>query len=125
MILSLWEREMHPITCTEQQQDLHAQVLVIGHLQSDKLVTDLQHLLTLVVHEGQLHTLSGRKERKTARYTDQAESSVTHPVIQVSTTCSSGDASTTVRKETELKWVLMDFLNLTSTNSQPIFLSAS
>lgn len=50
------------ITCTEQQQHLHAEVLLVGHLQSDKLIADLQHLLTLVVHEGQLHALSERGE---------------------------------------------------------------
>lgn len=51
------------VTCTEQQQDLHAQVLVMWHLQSDELVTDLQHLFALVGHEGQLHPLSERRER--------------------------------------------------------------
>lgn len=48
---------MSLITCAEQQQDLHAQVLLVGHLQSDELVADLQHLLALVVHERQLHAL--------------------------------------------------------------------
>lgn len=60
----IFQREACSITCTEQQQDLHAQVLVIGHLQSDKLITDLQHLLALVGHKRQLHTLSERRERK-------------------------------------------------------------
>lgn len=50
-------------TCAEQQQDFHAQVLFIGHLQPDKLITDLQHLLTLVVHEGHLHSLAEKRER--------------------------------------------------------------
>lgn len=49
---------MQSVTCAEQQQDLHAQVLVVGDLQPDKLVADLQHLLALVGHEGQLHSLS-------------------------------------------------------------------
>ena len=47
-------------TCAEQQQHLHAQVLVVGHLQPDKLAGDLQHLLTLVRHVGQLHPGPGR-----------------------------------------------------------------
>lgn len=63
----IFQRGTCPITCTEQQQDLHAQVLVIGHLQSDKLITDLQHLLTLVGHEGQLHTLPERKGQEKSR----------------------------------------------------------
>lgn len=53
------------LTCTEQQQDLHAQILVVGHLQPDKLIADFQHLLALVAHEGQLHTLPewGRRRK--------------------------------------------------------------
>lgn len=51
------------LTCAEQQQHLHAQVLLVGHLQTYKLTADLQHLLTLVVHEGQLHPLPGRHRR--------------------------------------------------------------
>lgn len=46
------------LTCAEQQEHLHAQVLVIGDLQSDELVADLQHLLALVIHERQIHALS-------------------------------------------------------------------
>ena len=49
-------------TCAEQQQDLHAQVLVVGHLQPDELAGDLQHLLTLVGHVGQLHPVSGGED---------------------------------------------------------------
>ena len=49
------EKTKRQRTCAEQQQHLHAQVLVVGHLQPDKLAGDLQHLLTLVGHVGQLH----------------------------------------------------------------------
>lgn len=45
------------LTCAEQQQDLHAQILVVGNLQPDELAGDLQHLLALVGHVGQLHPL--------------------------------------------------------------------
>lgn len=48
------------LTCAEEQQNLHAQVLVVGDLQPDKLTGNLQHLLTLVSHVGQLHPLPGR-----------------------------------------------------------------
>ena len=47
------------LTCAEQQQDLHAQILVVGNLQPDELAGDLQHLLALVGHVGQLHPLPG------------------------------------------------------------------
>lgn len=53
------------LTCAEQQQDLHAQILVVGHLQPDKLAGNLQHLLTLVGHVGQLHPLSGGMRNST------------------------------------------------------------
>lgn len=43
--------------CAEQQQDLHAQILVVGNLQPDELAGNLQHLLALVGHVGQLHPL--------------------------------------------------------------------
>lgn len=58
------------ITCAEQQQHLHAEVLLIGHLQPHKLPADLQQLLTLVVHEGQPHAfpdgaqMAGRRQEK-------------------------------------------------------------
>lgn len=45
------------LTCAEQQQDLHAQVLVVGNLEPDKLTGNLQHQLALVGHVGQLHPL--------------------------------------------------------------------
>lgn len=45
------------LTCAEQQQDLHAQILVVGNLQPDELAGDLQHLLALVGHVWQLHPL--------------------------------------------------------------------
>lgn len=47
------------LTRAEQQQDLHAQVLVVGDLQAHKLAGDLQHQLALVRHVGQLHPLPG------------------------------------------------------------------
>lgn len=47
------------LTCAEQQQNLHAQILVVGDLQPDKLTGNLQHLLALVSHVGQLHPLPG------------------------------------------------------------------
>lgn len=47
------------LTCAEQQEDLHAQVLVMGDLQADELAGDLQHQLALVRHVGQLHPLPG------------------------------------------------------------------
>lgn len=72
---------MCSLTCTEQQQDLHAQILVVGHLQPDKLIADFQHLLALVAHEGQLHTLpewgrrrkwrEGERKRERERQTDR------------------------------------------------------
>lgn len=52
------------LTCAEQQQDLHAQILVVGNLQPDKLAGNLQHLLTLVGHVGQLHPLPGGFRQK-------------------------------------------------------------
>lgn len=40
------------LTCAEKQQDLHAQILVVGDLQTNKLTGNLQHLLALVSHVG-------------------------------------------------------------------------
>lgn len=51
------------LTCAEEQQHLHAQVLVVGDLQPDKLAGDLQHLLALVGHVGQLHALPGGRKQ--------------------------------------------------------------
>lgn len=56
------------LTCAEQQQDLHAQVLVVGDLQANKLVGDLQHELALVRHVGQLHPLPGRDDSQQGDY---------------------------------------------------------
>lgn len=44
-------------TCAEEQKDLHGEELVVGQLQSDKLLTHLPHAETQVVHGGQLHAL--------------------------------------------------------------------
>lgn len=54
-----WGDVPPPLTCAEKQQDLHAQILVVGDLQTNKLIGDLQHLLALVSHVGQLHPLPG------------------------------------------------------------------
>lgn len=51
------------ITCAEQEKDLHAEVLLVGQLQPHKLFADVQHLHTLVVHEGQLHAFPDGGER--------------------------------------------------------------
>lgn len=51
--------QVKTLTCAEQQQDLHAQILVMGDLQPNKLAGNLQHLLTLFGHVGQLHPLPG------------------------------------------------------------------
>lgn len=56
------------LTCAEQQQDLHAQVLVVGDLQANKLVGDLQHQLALVRHVGQLHPLPGGDHNEQGYY---------------------------------------------------------
>ncbi len=39
-------------TCAEEQEHFHAEILVVGHLQPDQLIGDLQHLVTLVTHVG-------------------------------------------------------------------------
>lgn len=39
-------------TCAEEQEHFHAEIFVVGHLQPDQLIGDLQHLVTLVVHVG-------------------------------------------------------------------------
>lgn len=59
----LWLSKISFLTCAEQKKHLHAQVLVIGDLQSDELVADLQHLLALVIHERQVHALSEETRR--------------------------------------------------------------
>lgn len=54
----LIKKKKYPrLTCAEQQEDLHAQVLVVGDLQAHELAGDLQHQLALVRHVGQLHPL--------------------------------------------------------------------
>lgn len=52
------------LTCAEQQQDLHAQILVVRDLQPDKFAGNLQHLLALVGHVGQFHPLPGNRIEK-------------------------------------------------------------
>lgn len=52
------------LTCAEQQQDLHAQVLIMGNLQPDELAGNLQHLLKLLGHVGQLHPLPDEFKHK-------------------------------------------------------------
>lgn len=73
--LSLWIEPWHlgnqlqreGLTCAEQQQDLHAQVLVVGNLQPDELAGNLHHLLKLLGHVGQLHPLPAGANQHSVR----------------------------------------------------------
>lgn len=52
-------------TCGEEQQGLHAQILLVGHLEAGQLSGHHEHVLALFVHTREVHPLPEEEKHST------------------------------------------------------------